>query len=105
MDATEFDWQGGTVEWWVLSGVGDDDVIPRFGVLSEDEAQVVYGGGKWVLDIGWYDGPDGQGELCVMVVDPADWDQPLFIGRAKTVGALRPAIHAAIALASSLARG
>jgi hypothetical protein len=99
MDASEFDWRGGTVSYWALGAVRPEVAISfQYADLKEDLAQVEFAPAA-ILDVGWYPSFSPEGRFVVMVVRSADWDSPAFRREFKDVAALRDAIRAAIDVA------
>lgn len=101
MQPVDFDLGPGRVVYWDLGGIGADlPLSAQVELLKEDLAQIVYEGGI-VVDVGWY--PDGawEGTFRVSVVRDGDWDQPLFVEDAATIGLLRAAVARAAAVAAS----
>ena len=103
MRRDEIDWRGGEVVFWDLDLL--DALKPlkeQCDLLKEDLAQVTYG--PVILDVGWYPSFAADGGFTVMVVREADWDEPLFKGRADTTDGLLGLLQDAIRIATKSSR-
>lgn len=104
MAPEQTDWGTGSVVFWDLAFL--DPARPlaeQLDGLKEDLAQISYPDGV-TLDIGWYPSFAPDGEFVVVVVKGADWEHPVFRGRARTLDQLRSCITEAVTVADRLAR-
>lgn len=60
-------------------------------ILKEDMLQVELEGG-YLLDVGWRPSFSPEGEFKILLIKDFDWDNPVYSGEAKSMGALEEQI-------------
>jgi hypothetical protein len=103
MDAHEFDWGSGEVQYWTLDVIDVDKPLSlQLEDLQEDLAQIAYGAGI-VLDLGWYPAGSINGAFGLVVVRNSDWTTPLLHERFNSLPLLRDKLAQAVRFAERAA--
>lgn len=80
-----------------------EDVSPELQLSGADEdlLQVAYAP-HYVIDVGWYQSIESQGNFMIFVIKDSNWEQPVFKKNTTTWPGLKQCLDEAIELACKL---
>lgn len=103
MKSEDIDWKSGKVVYWDMETI--DPAKPaaeQLDELKEDLAQISFADDR-LLDIGWYPEFSADGSFRVTVIRDANWQEPLWEKRYRTVQELLTGLADALAAAEGRA--
>lgn len=64
--------------------------------FKEDLIQILYGEGKYIIDVGWYPEFEPSGYFAIVAIKDYEWDAPIFEKKCKDIKQLKQYILEAI---------